>query len=189
MTGVQTCALPISFGQENVTQRALSLGADYYIVKPFDMEVLANRIRQIVDNITDSDDVKKKLTNADNTEIKVDDNLISQITNIMHEIGIPAHIKGYVFAREAISMVVNDIGLLSGITKELYPLIGEKYNTTANRVERAIKHAIDIAWSRGQVETIYKIFGYTINNEKGKPTNSEFIAMVADKLRLQNKIS
>ena len=182
-------------GQENVAKRALSLGADYYIVKPFDMEVLVKRIRQKVDNITDSGDVKKTITNADNTETKinksqlVDDILIAQITNIMHEIGIPAHIKGYMFAREAISMVVNDIGLLSGITKELYPLIGEKYNTTANRVERAIKHAIDIAWSRGQVETIYKIFGNTINNEKGKPTNSEFIAMVTDKLRLQNKIS
>ena len=107
----------------------------------------------------------------------------------MHEIGMPAHIKGYMFAREAINMVVNDIGLLSGITKELYPLLGEKYNTTASRVERAIRHAIDVAWSRGQVETINKIFGYTINNEKGKPTNSEFIAMVADKLRLQNRVS
>ena len=155
---------------------------------------LVKRIRQIVDNIIDSNDVKKALTYVDDTEIKVnknqsvDDNLIAQITNIMHEIGIPAHIKGYMFAREAISMVVNDIELLSGITKILYPLIGEKYNTTANRVERAIRHAIDVAWSRGQVETINKIFGYTINNEKGKPTNSEFIAMVADKVRLQNRV-
>ncbi|WP_298846427.1 sporulation transcription factor Spo0A [Clostridium sp.] len=182
-------------GQENISRRAISLGADYYVVKPFDMEVLVKRIRQIVGYITDSDDVKKAITYVDNTETKinknqlVDDILIAQITNIMHEIGIPAHIKGYMFAREAIIMVVNDIRLLSGITKELYPLIGEKYNTTATRVERAIRHAIDVAWSRRQVDTINKIFGYTINNEKGKPTNSEFIAMVADKLRLQNKIS
>jgi len=182
-------------GHDKIAQSALSLGADYYVMKPFDMGVLVKRIRQIVDNIIDSSDVKKVPTYVDNTEIKVDknqsvdDTLIAQITNIMHEIGIPAHIKGYMFAREAIRMVVNDIVLLSGITKILYPSIGEKYNTTANRVERAIKNAIDVAWGRGEVETINKIFGYTINNEKGKPTNSEFIAMIADKVRLQNKVS
>ena len=115
--------------------------------------------------------------------------MIVQITNIIHEIGIPAHIKGYMFLREAINLVVNDIGLLSAVTKELYPLVGKKFNTTASRVERAMRHAIDVAWSRGEVETINKIFGYSIHNEKGKPTNSEFIAMVADKLRLQNKVS
>ncbi|MBU3157371.1 sporulation transcription factor Spo0A [Clostridium estertheticum] len=181
-------------GQDNITQRALSLGADYYVVKPFDMGVLVKRIRQIVYNTIDNSDVKKILTYVDDTEIKVDknqsydDTLITQITNIMHEIGIPVHIKGYMFVREAISMVVNDIGLLSGITKVLYPLVGKKYNTTASRVERAILHAINVAWSRGQLETINKIFGYTINNEKGKPTNLEFIAMVADKIRLQNRV-
>ena len=129
----------------------------------------------------------------DNTEIKINKSqpvdMITEITNIIHEIGVPAHIKGYMYLREAISMVVNDIELLSAVTKELYPSIGKKFNTTASRVERAIRHAIEVAWSRGQVETINKIFGYTINNEKGKPTNSEFIAMVADKLRLQNKVS
>ena len=115
--------------------------------------------------------------------------LEAEITNIIHEIGVPAHIKGYLYLREAITMVVNDIELLSAVTKELYPSIAKRYNTTASRVERAIRHAIEVAWARGQVETINKLFGYTINNGKGKPTNSEFIAMVADKLRLKNKMA
>jgi two-component system response regulator (stage 0 sporulation protein A) len=111
------------------------------------------------------------------------------ITNIIHEIGVPAHIKGYLYLKEAITMVVNDVELLSAVTKELYPSIAERFNSTASRVERAIRHAIEVAWSRGQIDTINKLFGYTINNGKGKPTNSEFIAMVADKLRLKNKIA
>jgi len=178
-------------GQEKITQRAISLGADYYVVKPFNMEVLIRRIRQTVDSTIYSDDVIKPLTYLDKTESEINKSkpidMIAQITNIMHEFGVPAHIKGYIFLREAINMVVNDIDLLSAVTKELYPLIGKKFNTTASRVERAIRHSIDIAWTRGDVETINKIFGYTINNEKGKPSNSEFIAMVADKLRLQNR--
>jgi two-component system response regulator (stage 0 sporulation protein A) len=144
-------------------------------------------------NTISSDQVKKSVSIADSDEIRVKRNepldLESEITGIIHEIGVPAHIKGYMYLREAIGMVVNDIELLSAVTKELYPSIGKKYNTTASRVERAIRHAIEVAWSRGQVETINKIFGYTIHNGKGKPTNSEFIAMVADKLRLKNKVS
>ena len=175
---------------DKIIQRAMSLGADYYIVKPFDLEVLIKRIRQLVN---DGEDVKKPITYLDNTEIKINKSkptdMINQITDIIHEIGIPAHIKGYMYLREAINMLVNDIGLLSAVTKELYPSIGKKFNTTDSRVERAMRHAIDVAWSRGQIETINKIFGYTIQNEKGRPTNSEFIAMVADKLRLENKIS
>jgi len=182
-------------GQEKITRRAISLGADYYIVKPFDMEVLIRRIRQTVEIATCSENGKKPLTYLDKTENKIninqpiDMNMIEQITNIIHEIGIPAHIKGYMYVREAIHMVVNDMDLLSAVTKELYPKIGKTYNTSSSRVERAIRHAIDVAWCRGDEEAINKIFGYTINNEKGKPTNSEFIAMVADKLRLQNRIS
>jgi two-component system, response regulator, stage 0 sporulation protein A len=156
------------------------------------MEVLIRRIRQTLNSTTYNDDVKKTLTYLDNTEDKINKSqpvdMIAQITNIMHEIGVPAHIKGYMYLREAINMLVNDIDLLSAVTKELYPLIGEKFNTTASRVERAMRHAIDVALT-GDVETINKIFGYTINNEKGKPTNSEFIAMVADKLRLENRVS
>ena len=182
-------------GQEKITQRAISLGADYYVIKPFDMEVLIKRIRQMLDIATSSDNEKRPLTNIDKGENKIninqpiDMNMIDQITDIVHKIGIPAHIKGYMYVREAIRMVVNDMNLLSAVTKELYPIIGKTYNTTASRVERAIRHAIEVAWCRGDVETINKIFGYTINNEKGKPSNSEFIAMVADKLRLQNKVS
>jgi len=180
-------------GNDKITQRALSLGADYYVLKPFDIEVLIKRIREMSNNTICGDDVKKTFTYPDNIEIKINKNQpvdrITQITNIMHEIGVPAHIKGYKYLREAINMLVDNIDLLSSVTKELYPLIGEKFNTTASRVERAMRHAIEVAWDRGQVETINKIFGYTIRNEKGKPTNSEFMAMVADKLRLQNRVS
>ncbi|MBW9171366.1 sporulation transcription factor Spo0A [Clostridium estertheticum] len=182
-------------GHEKITQRAISLGADYYVIKPFDMEVFANRIRQTLNENICNDEAPKTISYAGNDEINtnrsmpVDVDMIGQITNIIHEIGIPANLKGYMFVREAINMVVKDIDLLSSVTKELYPLVGEKFNTTASRVERAIRHAIEVAWNREQVETITNLFGYTINNEKGKPTNSEFIAMVADKLRLQNRVS
>jgi len=180
-------------GQDKITQRAITLGADYYVVKPFDMDVFIKRIRQMFNNTIYSDNVKKTITNYDSSENKISKkepvDMITEITNIIHEIGVPAHIKGYMYLREAISMVVNNIELLSAVTKELYPSIGKKYNTTASRVERAIRHAIEVALSRGQVETINKLFGYSIHNEKGKPTNSEFIAMVADKLRLENKVS
>jgi two-component system response regulator (stage 0 sporulation protein A) len=183
-------------GQDKITQRALSLGADYYVVKPFDMDVFIKRIRQMFNN-TISDDscrIKKDIETMDNNnsyEYKRNEpmDLENEITNIIHEIGIPAHIKGYMYLREAITMVVNNMELLSAVTKELYPNIAKKFNTTSSRVERAIRHAIEVAWGRGQVETINKIFGYTYSNGKGKPTNSEFIAMVADKLRLKNKVS
>ncbi|MCY6483770.1 sporulation transcription factor Spo0A [Clostridium aestuarii] len=180
-------------GQDKITQRAITLGADYYVVKPFDMDVFTKRIRQMFNNTISSDQTKRTISSMqlEQTRIRKSEplDLESEITNIIHEIGVPAHIKGYMYLREAISMVVNDVELLSAVTKELYPSIGKKYNTTASRVERAIRHAIEVAWSRGQVETINKIFGYTIHNGKGKPTNSEFIAMVADKLRLKNKVS
>ncbi|MCJ7691320.1 MAG: sporulation transcription factor Spo0A, partial [Clostridiaceae bacterium] len=178
---------------DKISQRAISLGADYYVLKPFDMHVFVKRIRQMVNKTIYNDDVKTPLNYHNNAESKTNKEqpvqMIVQITNIIHEIGIPAHIKGYMYLREAINMVVNDINLLSSVTKELYPSIGKQFNTTASRVERAMRHAIDVAWSRGQIDTINKIFGYTIRNEKGRPTNSEFIAMVADKLRLENKIS
>ena len=180
-------------GHDKITQRALSLGADYYFIKPFDMEVFIKRIRQLLNYTIRSVDVKKILTCQENTEIKINNvqpvDIIAQITNIIHEIGVPAHIKGYMYLREAINMVVSDLELVSAVTKKLYPSIGKKFNTTASRVERAINHAINVAWSRGQVETINKIFGYSINNKKGKPTNSEFIALVADMLRLQNRVN
>ena len=157
------------------------------------MDVFTKRIRQMFNNTISNSDSKKTISIVDTSEIKINrpesNDLEGEITNIIHEIGVPAHIKGYMYLREAITMVVNDIELLSAVTKELYPSIAKKYNTTASRVERAIRHAIEVAWSRGQVDTINKLFGYTIHNDKGKPTNSEFIAMVADKLRLKNKVS
>ena len=110
------------------------------------------------------------------------------ITNIIHEIGVPAHIKGYLYLREAIKMVIENVELLGAVTKELYPSIAKKFNTTPSRVERAIRHAIEVAWSRGKVDTINQLFGYTVHNTKGKPTNSEFIAMIADKLRLEHSM-
>lgn len=125
-------------------------------------------------------------------EIPVDgaknqENLEALVTNIIHEVGVPAHIKGYQYLREAIIMVVNDIDVINQITKSLYPKIAIKFNTTPSRVERAIRHAIEVAWGRGDQKTVENIFGYTISASKGKPTNSEFIAMIADKLRLELK--
>lgn len=111
--------------------------------------------------------------------------LEKDVTNMIHEIGVPAHIKGYQYLREAIMMSVEDVEMLGSITKILYPTIAAKYQTTPSRVERAIRHAIEVAWSRGKMETLDSLFGYTINTGKGKPTNSEFIALIADKIRLQ----
>lgn len=179
-------------GQDKITQRAITLGADYYVVKPFDMDVFTKRIREMFNGST-SESVRKQPTVVAETEVKHQSkgpiDLETEITNIIHEIGVPAHIKGYMYLREAITMVVKDMELLSAVTKELYPSIAKKYNTTASRVERAIRHAIEVAWGRGQVDAINRLFGYTIHNEKGKPTNSEFIAIIADKLRLKNKVS
>lgn len=184
-----------AFGHESITQRAVELGASYYILKPFNLEVLAERIRQLsfeqheTTNKTGAA-IEPIKTYSESKEPEKDDDHddhIEEITNIIHEIGIPAHIKGYLYLREAISMVVEEIELLGSVTKVLYPRIAEKFDTTPSRVERAIRHAIEVAWSRNNIETIKKFFGYTINTEKGKPTNSEFIALVADKIRLKNK--
>ncbi len=114
-------------------------------------------------------------------------NLEKDVTDMIHEIGVPAHIKGYQYLRDAIQMSVNDMEILGAITKTLYPTIAMKYQTTSSRVERAIRHAIEVAWNRGRMETLDALFGYTINTGKGKPTNSEFIALIADKIRLQYK--
>ena len=165
-----------AFGQESITHRTLELGADYYILKPFDLDILAQRLRQM----TTGDALPSKALNVRDKQKEQD----IRVTAIMHELGIPAHIKGYLHLRDAILMVTSRVDLLSRITKELYPTIAEKYATTPSRVERAIRHAIEVAWTRGNVEFIDEMFGHTVSQEKGKPTNSEFIAMVADKLRL-----
>ncbi|MEG6615918.1 sporulation transcription factor Spo0A [Peptococcaceae bacterium 1198_IL3148] len=168
-----------AFGQENITQRAVELGADYYILKPFDFTVLATRIRQLFKGVAGGGSEYISPVKTKNLDVAV--------TNIIHEMGVPAHIKGYHYLRDAILMVIDDVGLLGAVTKELYPMIAQKYNTTPSRVERAIRHAIELAWDRGNIEMMTKFFGYTINLDRGKPTNSEFIAMVADKLRIEIK--
>ncbi|THF75891.1 sporulation transcription factor Spo0A [Cohnella fermenti] len=184
-----------AFGQETITQRAVQLGASYYILKPFDMDVLANRIRQLAGSpastpaLTASSVSSSITRSATIVPIGKPKNLDANITSIIHEIGVPAHIKGYQYLREAITMVYNNIEILGAITKTLYPAIAEKFKTTPSRVERAIRHAIEVAWTRGNIDSISHLFGYTINIAKSKPTNSEFIAMVADKLRIEHKVS
>lgn len=175
-------------GQDKITQKALALGAEYYVVKPFDMDVFAKRIRESMGSAATTNVRRNLLGHPSIISHERSYDIEAAITNIIHEIGVPAHIKGYLYLRDSITMVINNMELLSAVTKELYPSIARKYNTTSSRVERAIRHAIEVAWGRGRVEVINSLFGYTIHNEKGKPTNSEFIAMVADKLRLEMKI-
>lgn len=167
-----------TLGQEFMTKRTVELGADYYILKPFDLDVLGVRIKQLAKGSL------KMVQNPVKTR-----HLDVEVTKIIHQMGVPAHIKGYQYLRDAIMFVIDDVSLLGAVTKELYPMIAEKYHTTPSRVERAIRHAIELAWDRGNVEMMNRFFGYTINVERGKPTNSEFIAMIADKLRIQAKIS
>ncbi|NLO89668.1 MAG: sporulation transcription factor Spo0A [Clostridia bacterium] len=170
-----------TLGQETMTQRTIELGADYYILKPFDLEVLGTRIRQLIEGASG-----KKQSNGISPRSSKN-NMEVEVTNIIHQMGVPAHIKGYQYLRDAILLVIDEVNLLGAVTKELYPMIAEKYNTTSSRVERAIRHAIELAWDRGNVDLMNKFFGYTINVERGKPTNSEFIAMIADKLRMKAK--
>ena len=195
------CIMLSAVGQDKITQRALELGAEYYTIKPIDIEMLLGRIKDIKNfkpsNIKETMlngniNVTTREARAQYIEISPDkkkdeENLEALVTNVIHEVGVPAHIKGYQYLREAIMMVVNNIDIINQITKQLYPDIARKFKTTPSRVERAIRHAIEVAWTRGQTETVDSIFGYTISAAKGKPTNSEFIAMIADKLRLELK--
>lgn len=174
-----------AFGQEEVMRQAVQLGAHYFILKPFDFEHLLMKIREIHSGHFSEVPSIEQPKPEQNREIDLEAN----ITDIMHDIGVPAHIKGYLYLREAIMMVYLDIELLGSITKILYPDIAKKFNTTASRVERAIRHAIEVAWNRGNIDSITDLFGYTINISKAKPTNSEFIAMVADKLRLEHRVT
>ncbi len=178
-----------AIGQEKITQKAIALGATYYVVKPFDMATLVERLRDLLDsNVSLStntltyyskDDLKIQTTNDTSIEVRA--------TNIIHDVGVPAHIKGYQYIREAILLAVKNEEIINSITKSLYPTLARKFSTTPSRVERAIRHAIEVAWNRGQIEMHDKIFGYTVNSNKGKPTNSEFIAMIADRLRLEDR--
>jgi len=177
-----------AFGQEDVMSQAASLGASYFMLKPFEFERLANQIFQVSGTKKPSIPISHPGGGQEPGTVsqKV---LDTTITGIIKEIGVPAHIKGYAFLREAIQMVYSDVELLGAVTKVLYPDIATKFNTTPSRVERAIRHAIEVAWNRGNYEVISKLFGYTVHHLKSKPTNSEFIAMIADKIRLEHMAS
>ena len=172
-------------GQEAITEDAFSLGANYFIMKPFDHESLMCRMKQLKSPghmLGSQCKIASLITKMPET-VKKDLEVV--VTEFIHEMGVPAHIKGYQYLRDAIIMTVNDSQMLGAITKILYPEIAKKHKTTSSRVERAIRHAIEVAWSRGRIESIDEMFGYTINSGKGKPTNSEFIALISDKIRLQ----
>lgn len=174
-------------GQEKITSRAIENGAEYYMIKPFDMQTLVTRIRSMRGKaVYVRDDLNKFV---DRGTYRVEKDLETEVTSVIHEIGVPAHIKGYQYLRDSIMLAIENMEILDSITKQLYPTIAKKYNTTPSRVERAIRHAIEVAWDRGSTEVIDRLFGYTVNHRKGKPTNSEFIALVADKLRLELKAS
>ena len=165
----------------NLERELLSAGADYYFLKPFDVGILAERIRLLTGwNNPSADKLPSFSTEAD---------LQVLVSDIMHQIGVPAHIKGYQYLRSAIIMSVNDGEIMNSVTKILYPAVAKEYFTTASRVERAIRHAIEVAWDRGDVDVLSSYFGYTIQNTRGKPTNSEFIAMISDRIRLKLKSS
>ena len=190
------CIMLSAVGQDKITRKAVELGAEYYVVKPFDIELLITRIRELKNykpeknNDFISRDMpvqKQQYIEIPKSQEKTAESLEALVTNVIHEVGVPAHIKGYQYLREAIIMVVKDIDVINQITKSLYPKIAGKFSTTPSRVERAIRHAIEVAWGRGQQDVVENIFGYTISAAKGKPTNSEFIAMIADKLRLEMK--
>lgn len=177
-----------AIGQEKITEDAFQLGADYYIMKPFDNEMVIDRIKYVRNQANVHHMEHRKINAYEKTTEMEPHNLESDVTEIIHEIGVPAHIKGYQYLREAIIMSVHDMEMLNSITKILYPTIAKKYQTTPSRVERAIRHAIEVAWSRGKMDTIDEMFGYTIHNGKGKPTNSEFIALITDRIRLEYKM-
>ncbi len=172
-------------GQEKITEDAFRKGASYYIMKPFQNETILNRIKYIKQQV--KQDIYKGKNTISNVKEVAEPNLEDQVTHMIHEIGIPAHIKGYHYLRDAIMMAVDDMDVLNAITKILYPTVAKKHQTTSSRVERAIRHAIEVAWSRGKIDILDQLFGYTVSNGKGKPTNSEFIALVADTIRLEQK--
>jgi two-component system response regulator (stage 0 sporulation protein A) len=177
-----------AIGQEKITSKAMALGASYYVIKPFDLDTLVGRLRELTETVTAVYENKGPKYVTTKT-VKINTEPIEvKVTNLIHDLGVPAHIKGYQYIRDAISIVVADRDILSAVTKELYPMIAERNNTTPSRVERAIRHAIEVAWNRGRIETIDALFGYTVQHDKGKPTNSEFIAIIADKLRLERKV-
>lgn len=176
-----------AISNENVIQDAFGYGAGYYLLKPFETNMIADRVKGVKSYNKRIPETKKIIGAGEDRKHFMERNIENDVTSIIHDVGVPAHIKGYQYLREAIIMSVNDNEMLNSITKILYPSIAKKFQTTSSRVERAIRHAIEVAWNRGRMDTIDELFGYTINAEKGKPTNSEFIALIADKIRLEYK--
>lgn len=172
-----------AIGNDTVVQKTFSLGAKYYIMKPCDPKDIASHILDASQTVLSASSVISTRTGATITE----NNLESVITSIIHDIGVPAHIKGYNYLREAIGLCIKDDEFINSITKLLYPTVAKNFSTTSSRVERAIRHAIEVAWNRGREEILTDIFGYTIDTNKGKPTNGEFIAMISDSIKLKMK--
>ena len=191
-----------SIMSDAVVREAMQSGADYFMIKPCEFQVLKDRIEMLSESFT-AEPVEEyqlssvgtymnevqRIRNYTSQEVEsIMPDIETQVTELILQIGIPAHIKGYHYLRDAIMMSVNDSEMLSSITKQLYPTIAKRHKTTPSRVERAIRHAIEVAWSRGKMDTIDELFGYTVNHGKGKPTNSEFVALIADKIRLEYKL-
>lgn len=168
-----------NFSNEQLFEDCCEAGAAYCMLKPIDFTMLTERIKRL------SERGRKRGAMPFNPKEALD--MEAQVTKIIHQIGVPAHIKGYQYLRTAIIMAITDAGIINSVTKILYPSVAKQYQTTSSRVERAIRHAIEVAWDRGDVEVLNSFFGYTVQNSRGKPTNSEFIAMIADNLRLKNK--
>ena len=169
--------LTAAFATDYVSSIVSSIGADYLMLKPIQPQALTERVEEILQ-------ANRSSERRRNPEMDIE----TMVTNVIHEIGVPAHIKGYQYLREAIIIAVGDMEVINAITKVLYPQVAKTFSTTPSRVERAIRHAIEVAWDRGDLDTLQRFFGYTVSNTKGKPTNSEFIAMIADNLRLKYKI-
>ncbi|MBR6729092.1 MAG: sporulation transcription factor Spo0A [Clostridia bacterium] len=188
-----------AISHDSVTQKALQLGAQYYMVKPLQSnEMLLKQIRRLTQKAPTPKEISVLSQEAEGFSLAGNhdknalspvnaDNLEAIITSVIHEIGVPAHIKGYNYLREAISLCIQDKEFINSITKLLYPTVARNYQTTSSRVERAIRHAIEVAWNRGHEKILNSIFGYTIDTNKGKPTNGEFIAMISDSIRLKMK--
>lgn len=172
-----------AIGKEQIIEAAFARGASYYIMKPFSNEMVINRIKSLRDiqRLPET----KVINPYEKVKQEPEKSLEEVVTEMIHDVGVPAHIKGYQYLREAILMSVQNMEMLNSVTKVLYPEVAKKYHTTPSRVERAIRHAIEVAWSRGKVETIEEMFGYTVSVGKGKPTNSEFIALITDKIRMK----
>ncbi len=171
-----------NFDNGIIGREVIGAGADYFVLKPFDFEVLCERVEMLANKRLG---IARKSDRISLSEIDLE----VMITDILHQIGVPAHIKGYQYLRTSIMLAINDREIINHITKELYPTVAKQYKTTSTRVERAIRHAIEVAWDRGDVDVLNSYFGYTIQNQKGKPTNSEFVAMLADKISLKIKAS